>query len=228
MFTGGSQQENCEMDNKDSLASLSLDYSLVHFRCGNNLERYNAEEYSSIKNNLIVAIYIIQIFYLDGLTRCCYMACVCGGLAFWLTMNAFLNHIQLQNVHKRLPEVLGILDQFQQALNHASDSLGLLYLMICLTLLGLAVFPAAHVHSTLKSIVPLIQMSYTGADATFLSSEINMRANIAIQNLHANTFGLSGKFFVITYGFIGNICGLIVTFAVILSNFTFKVHNFKS
>ncbi|CAG7827199.1 unnamed protein product [Allacma fusca] len=220
-----------------------------------NFNFSNAEEYNSIKNNLIGAIYIVQIFYLDGLTRCCYMACVCGGFAFWLTMNAFLNHIQLQDVHKRLPEVLGILDQFQQALNHASDSLGLLYLMICvaflpyycltlpvlfgghvlrildiafqLTLFGLAVFPAAHVQSTLKSIVPLIQMSYTGEDAAFFSSEINMRANIAIQNLHANTFGLSGKFFVITYGFIGNICGLIVTFAVILSNVTFKVYDFK-
>ncbi|CAG7829715.1 unnamed protein product [Allacma fusca] len=153
-------------------------------------------------------------------------------------------------------KVLEILDQFQLALSHASDSLGLLYLMICVAFLpyycvalpilfgghvfrvaevvwyciavGLATFPAAHAHNLLKSIVPLIQMSYTGTNASFLSTDINMRVYIAIHNLHANTFALSGKIFVITYGFIGSICGLIVTFAVILPNVSFKTYDIKS
>ncbi|CAG7725713.1 unnamed protein product [Allacma fusca] len=222
----------------------------------NNFSFTNAEDYSTIQSNLLGAIYVVLTICMDGLTRSCYIICACGGLAFLLTVNVFLNHVQLQDPRKRLPEVLDILDQFQLALSHASDSLGLLYLMICVVFLpyyclalpilfgghalrvaevvcyciafGLATFPAAHAHNSLKSIVPLIQMSYTGANASFLSTDINMRVNLAAQSLHANTFALSGKIFVITYGFIGSICGLVVTFAVILPNLAFKTYDIKS
>ncbi|CAG7816684.1 unnamed protein product, partial [Allacma fusca] len=90
------------------------------------------------------------------------------------------------------------------SLLYGGDILWIMDLVITVTVMIIVLFPAAHVHSMMKSFVPLIQSCYQDEDVSWMRTGLNMRANLIVQNIHANTMGLSGKAFVISYSFVGS------------------------
>ncbi|CAG7815116.1 unnamed protein product [Allacma fusca] len=81
----------------------------------------------------------------------------------------------------------------------------------------LIMLSAASLHANIKSILPWIQASYSGYDFKFEQPNLNFRVNLLVHQITADCFGLSGKLFVITYGYTGSIFGLVITYALMFT-----------
>ncbi|CAG7829444.1 unnamed protein product [Allacma fusca] len=83
-------------------------------------------------------------------------------------------------------------------------------------------FFAANAHSQIKSIQRWIQHSLSKARQTLICYVgLHLRVNLIMEQINSNEFSFSGHLFLITYGFIGSTCGLILTYAIVVRGETY-------
>ncbi|CAG7721596.1 unnamed protein product [Allacma fusca] len=79
---------------------------------------------------------------------------------------------------------------------------------------------AANCNSLIKSIQTRIYQSLSTQlkpCPNCNGDSFQFRITLLMNQVNTNQFGISGHFFVITYGYVGTVCGLVITYALVVS-----------